>query len=59
MNISQKRFLAGAVTALFCALVAWATGYDFNERNPGVAFGLVSSAVFMLIAAGYPFREDE
>lgn len=40
-------FLVGFfLTALFCSLLAWVSGYNFDHRSPDVAWGIWVSFCF-------------
>lgn len=52
----SKYIRAVAVFALFW-LIAWAAGYDFQERNVVVAWWLVCSLIFSGLAYTWPGHE--
>lgn len=43
--------LAFIFTAAFCALCFWIGGYDFDRRNPDIAFGFFLSTATAFCAA--------
>ena len=46
-----KPITAFVAAFLFCWLVAWVGGFNFDQRNQDVAFGLVIATLIGVVAA--------
>lgn len=53
-----KRVLAFVVVLAFAAVIAWLGGYDFDKRNPDVAFFVVMSAILAALIAACPYFDE-
>lgn len=53
--MNTKRVVAFFVSLLFCALVAWIGGFNFDHRGAMVAMWTVFSVVISGLACACPF----
>lgn len=57
MRAHTKRAIAAVAVAAFSALVAWASGYNFDERSFGVGVYTFWTVLFAVFAATYPYND--
>jgi hypothetical protein len=59
MSNKMLRTIVALCVCAVSALIAWAGGYNFDQRSPGVAVWVLATVTVAFLAAIYPGLDEE